>query len=46
MLNFTKQGKGKRKLLSEIEEITEGQAHENCIEIFRQARPSLSIGRE
>ena len=29
--NITKYGKGKRKLLPEIEEITEGQTHENCI---------------
>ena len=43
---ITKWGKGKWKLLPEIEEITEGQAHENCIKIFWQAWPSLSIGRE
>ena len=38
--------KESEKLLPEIEEITEGQAHENYIEIFRQAHPSLSIRRE
>ena len=35
----------KWKFLPEIEEITEGKPHENFIEIFRQARPSSSIGR-
>ena len=29
-------GKGKRKLLPGIEEITEGLAHGNCIEIFKK----------
>ena len=45
------QNKGKESGNSyqKIEEITIGQAHEthgNLIKIFRQARPSFSIGRE
>ena len=41
------QNKGKEnENLPEIEEITVGQAHRNCFEIFRQARPSFSIRRE